>query len=157
MALPRFSFARPAFVPEWCAIVLLALLEMVWAYAIGFHLLIGIGALLVPPGLFLLIALLRGIGRERVALFFEYAALLLGLRRCGPLFFWSFAGLNLLMLFTIPFIGGHYLTDMIAGAGVFAAVLRIVTLMERKASVANASPESAAGYGGACSAALRSR
>jgi hypothetical protein len=299
MALPRFSFAvlRSAFVPEWCGVVLLALLETVWARAIGFHLLIGVGGLLTPPGLLLFIALLRGLGAKRVALFFEYAALsllgsfaliilsylcvassgaladnwllaadralgfdwlsiyrhlaqhpalmrgmewaydslllqsfyitvLLGLRgqipemralwrlstigcilccigamaapalgpfhdfgmdakgiflpamkqllgkqnltfsasaltgvicfpsfhtvlaltcpwalrRCGPLFFWSFAALNLVMLFTIPFLGGHYLTDMLAGAGIFAAALGIVTLMERKTSPGGVRP-----------------
>ena len=52
------------------------------------------------------------------------------LRRSGALFR-IFIGLNGLMLFTIPFFGGHYLTDMIAGAGVFAVALGIVTLLER--------------------------
>jgi membrane-associated phospholipid phosphatase len=45
-----------------------------------------------------------------------------GLRRTGPIFY-IFAGLNFLMLFTIPFFGGHYLVDMIAGAGVMLAAL----------------------------------
>jgi hypothetical protein len=317
MALPRFSFAalRPAFVPEWFAIVLLALLEMMWARVIGFHLAVGIAGMMTPPGLLLFIALLRGFGRERVALFFEYAALsllgsfaliilsylcmassgaradnwllaadralgfdwlgiyrrlaqhpalmrsmewaydslllqsfyitvLLGLRgqipemralwrlstigcilccigamvapalgpfhdfgmdakgiflpamrqllakqnltfsasaltgvicfpsfhtvlaltcpwalrRCGPLFFWSFAALNLVMLCTIPFLGGHYLSDMIAGAAIFAAALGIVTLMERKtASAANVSPGFVAASAGAYSASSPSR
>jgi hypothetical protein len=66
------------------------------------------------------------------------------LRRTG-MFFWIFAMLNLLMLFTIPFFGGHYLTDMIAGAGVFALALAIVKLIEKRICAANVSPESAAG------------
>jgi PAP2 superfamily len=52
------------------------------------------------------------------------------LRRTGPIF-WIFAVLDLLMLFSIPFIGGHYLTDMIAGAVVMLAALGIVKLMEK--------------------------
>ncbi len=40
-----------------------------------------------------------------------------GLRRTGPIFY-IFLILNGLMLFTIPFFGGHYLVDMIAGVGV---------------------------------------
>lgn len=45
-----------------------------------------------------------------------------GLRRTGPIFY-IFAGLNTLMLFTIPFFGGHYLVDMLAGAGVMLVSL----------------------------------
>jgi len=79
------------------------------------------------------------------------------LRRTG-VFFWIFAVLNLLMLFTIPFFGGHYLTDMIAGAGVFAVALRIVKWIEKKSSsAASASPGFFAESGDACSAVLPSR
>lgn len=53
-------------------------------------------------------------------------------RRAGPLL-WLFAGLNLLMLFTIPFMGGHYVADMIGGAAVFAFALWVVRLLERRA------------------------
>jgi len=41
------------------------------------------------------------------------------------------AAINLLMLIGIPYIGGHYLTDMIAGAGVFFVSLGIVRLAYR--------------------------
>jgi PAP2 superfamily len=50
-----------------------------------------------------------------------------GLRRTGPLFF-IFAGLNTLMLFTIPFFGGHYLMDMLAGAGVMPVSVALMRL-----------------------------
>jgi len=40
-----------------------------------------------------------------------------GLRRTGAIFYF-FAALNALLLFTIPFFGGHFLVDMIAGAAV---------------------------------------
>ena len=304
----------PVFRPEWCAVAALALTDFIWARAIGFHLALGPVAFATPAILLLLVTVPRALGRERVALFFEYAALsLLGsfgliilsylcmassgpladgwllaadralgfdwldlythiaqhplllqgmewaydslilqgfyitvflglrgdvaemrglwrlstigcilcclgamaapalgpfhvfgldekgiflpamkqllakqdlhfaaatltgvicfpsyhtvlaltcpyaLRRTG-VFFWIFAVLNLLMLFTIPFFGGHYLTDMIAGAGVFAAALGIVTWIERKtASAASVSPKSAAAYGDACSTAAPSR
>jgi len=297
----------PTFKPEWCAVAALALLDFVWARAIGFHLTLGPVAFATPAILLLLVAAPRALGRERVALFFEYAALsLLGsfgliilsylcmassgrladpwllaadralgfdwiglyhriaqhplllrgmeltydslllqgfyitvflglrgqipemrelwrlstigcilcclgamaapalgpfhvfgldskgiflpamkqllakqdlhftaatltgvicfpsyhtvlaltcpyaLRRTG-VFFWIFAVLNLLMLFTIPFFGGHYLIDMIAGAGVFAAALAIVKWLGRKsASAANVSPGFVATSAGAC-------
>ena len=77
------------------------------------------------------------------------------LRRTGAIF-WIFVVLDAAMLLTIPFFGGHYLADMIAGAGVFAAALGIVKLLE-KVSAASALPESAAAYGGACSSAAPSR
>lgn len=48
-----------------------------------------------------------------------------GLRHTGPIFY-IFVILNFLMLFTIPFFGGHYLVDMIAGAGVMLLSLAIV-------------------------------
>jgi len=275
------------FRPEWCAVAALVLLDFVWARAIGFHLMLGPVVLAMPAILLLLVTVPRALGRARIALFFEYAALsLLGsfgliilsylcmassgkladpwllaadralgfdwlglyhgiarhpllmrgmeltydslllqgfyitvflglrgdaaemrglwrlstigcilcclgamaapalgpfhvfgldgkgvflpamkqllaradlhfaaatltgvicfpsyhtvlaltcpyaLRRTG-IFFWIFAPLNFLMLFTIPFFGGHYLTDMIAGAGVFALALGIMKLMER--------------------------
>ena len=78
------------------------------------------------------------------------------LRRTGAIFP-VFVVLNGLMLFTIPFFGGHYLTDMLAGVGVFAVALGIVTLIEKKTSAVSVSPESAATYGDACSAVLPSR
>lgn len=59
-------------------------------------------------------------------------------RRAGPLL-WVFAGLNLLMLFTIPFMGGHYLADMVGGAAVFFVSLWVVRLLERRAHTAPAS------------------
>ena len=61
------------------------------------------------------------------------------LRRTGVIF-WIFAGLNALMLFTIPFFGGHYLTDMIGGAVVFAVALGIVTLIEKRTSAGSVGP-----------------
>jgi hypothetical protein len=86
-----------------------------------------------------------------LALAFPYA-----LRRTGPIF-WIIAGLDFLMLFSIPFIGGHYLTDMIAGARVMLAALAVVKLLEKKTSAANALPESAATSAGAYSGAVLSR
>lgn len=50
-----------------------------------------------------------------------------GLRRTGPIFI-IFVVLNVLMLFTIPFFGGHYLVDMIAGAGVMLVSLALTRL-----------------------------
>jgi membrane-associated phospholipid phosphatase len=50
-----------------------------------------------------------------------------GLRRTGPIFY-IFAGLNVLMLLTIPFFGGHYLVDMIAGVGVMLVSLALTRL-----------------------------
>ena len=50
-----------------------------------------------------------------------------GLRRTGPIFY-IFAGLNVLMMFTIPFFGGHYLVDMIGGAAVMLAALAIARI-----------------------------
>jgi hypothetical protein len=79
------------------------------------------------------------------------------LRRTGAIF-WIFVVLDGLMLFTIPFMGGHYLSDVIAGAGVFLLALGIVKLLERRTlSAASASPISAAAYGDACSDAAPSR
>jgi hypothetical protein len=66
------------------------------------------------------------------------------LRRTGAIF-WIFVVLDAAMLLTIPFFGGHYVADMLAGAGVFALALGIVKLLEkRKTSAANVSPEYAA-------------
>ncbi len=294
----------PVFRPEWCAVAALVLADVIWSRLIGFHLALGPVTLAMPAILLLLIAVPRVIGRERIALFFEYAALsLLGsfglivlsylcmassgaladgwllasdralgfdwiglyrliqqrplllqgmewtydslilqgfyitvflglrgdaaemrelwrlstigcilcclgamaapalgpfhvfgldgkgiflpamkqllaktdlhfaaatltgvicfpsyhtvlaltcpyaLRRTG-VFFWIFAVLNFLMLFTIPFFGGHYLTDMIAGAAVFAVALGCVKLIERKTGADCVSPETAAGSDG---------
>ena len=39
---------------------------------------------------------------------------------------WAMAGLNLVMLFAIPFFGGHYLMDMIAGAATMPLSLAMV-------------------------------
>ncbi len=50
-----------------------------------------------------------------------------GLRRTGAIFH-IFAMLNALMLFTIPFFGGHYLVDMIAGVGVMLVSLVLARL-----------------------------
>jgi membrane-associated phospholipid phosphatase len=54
-----------------------------------------------------------------------------GMRHVRPIF-WSLAAWNFLMLFTVPFFGGHYLSDMIAGAGVMLAAVAIVRLLSRK-------------------------
>ena len=48
-----------------------------------------------------------------------------GFRRTGPIG-WAITALNLIMLISIPYFGGHYLVDMIAGAGVFAVSLATV-------------------------------
>jgi len=50
-----------------------------------------------------------------------------GFRRAGAIG-WLVAALNLVMLFSIPFFGGHYFVDMIAGAGVMLAALGLVRL-----------------------------
>lgn len=52
-------------------------------------------------------------------------AYIYGFRRTGAIG-WIVAALNLVMLCAIPFFGGHYLVDMIAGAGVMLASLGIV-------------------------------
>jgi hypothetical protein len=77
MVSPRLSTAalRPAFVPEWCALAVMALVEIAWARAIGLHMTIGPVGLATPPVFFLLVTLLRGLRQERAALFFEYGAL----------------------------------------------------------------------------------
>jgi hypothetical protein len=51
-----------------------------------------------------------------LALAFAY-----GFRRAGVISY-VMAGINLLLLLGVPFIGGHYLSDMLAGASVFVAV-----------------------------------
>ena len=64
-----------------------------------------------------------------MALAYTYSA-----RRTGPIFY-LFAILNFLMLFTIPFFGGHYLADLIAGVGVMlaaAAIVRILAALGRR-------------------------
>jgi hypothetical protein len=79
------------------------------------------------------------------------------LRRTGVIF-WIFVVMDAAMLLTIPFFGGHYLSDMIAGAGVFAVALGIVKVLEkRKTSAASASPEFSAASAGAYSASAPSR
>jgi len=50
-----------------------------------------------------------------------------GFRRTGPIG-WALTALNLLMLCSIPFFGGHYLVDMIAGAGVMLLSLALTRL-----------------------------
>lgn len=73
------------------------------------------------------------------------------LRRTGVIF-WIFIVLDGLMLLTIPFFGGHYLADMLAGAGVFLLALGIVKLLEKKKlSAENASPEFSEAYADAYS------
>jgi PAP2 superfamily protein len=76
-------------------------------------------------------------------------------RRAGA-FGAAMVAINVAMLFAIPFFGGHYLVDVLAGAGVFAAALLIVKTLER-ISAGCASPESAAACAGAYSGALPSR
>jgi hypothetical protein len=72
-----------------------------------------------------------------------------GFRRTGVIG-WAIAAINLLMLCAIPYFGGHYLVDVIAGAGVMLASLGCVKGFERLASnAANASPECAEAYDGA--------
>jgi len=50
-----------------------------------------------------------------------------GFRRTGPIG-WAIAALNLVMLISIPFFGGHYLVDMIAGGGVMLLSLVLTRL-----------------------------
>jgi hypothetical protein len=58
-------------------------------------------------------------------------AYLWGFRNTGPIG-WIIAALNLLMLCAIPWYGGHYLIDIIAGAGVMLTSLAIVRIAFRK-------------------------
>jgi hypothetical protein len=53
-----------------------------------------------------------------------------GFRRTGFIG-WTISALNLLMLCAIPWFGGHYLADMIAGAAVMLAALAIVKAAPR--------------------------
>jgi membrane-associated phospholipid phosphatase len=72
-----------------------------------------------------------------------------GFRRTGAIG-WAIAALNLLMLAAIPWFGGHYLTDMIAGAAVMLLSLGIVKgFAKLRANAANASPRYAAASDGA--------
>ncbi len=48
--------------------------------------------------------------------------------RHWPLLFWPFLVLNGLMLFTIPYAGGHYVVDMIGGATIFLVALAALKL-----------------------------
>lgn len=50
-----------------------------------------------------------------------------GFRRTGPIG-WAIVALNLVMLISIPHFGGHYLVDMIAGAGVMLVSLALTRL-----------------------------
>jgi hypothetical protein len=62
------------------------------------------------------------------------------------------AALNLVMLCAVPFFGGHYLVDMVAGAAVMLASLALVKTapqLWKKISAGYASPESAEAYGDA--------
>ena len=68
---------------------------------------------------------------------------------------WSVAAANAAMLLSIPFIGGHYLIDMIAGAGVVALSVMLVSRFA-KPNAASASPEFSEASGGACSVAAPS-
>ena len=53
-----------------------------------------------------------------------------GFRKTGPIG-WAAIALNFLMLCAIPWYGGHYLVDMIAGAGVMLLSLAIIRLASR--------------------------
>ena len=60
--------------------------------------------------------------------------------------------LNIIMLCAVPFFGGHYLVDMVAGAAAMLlalAIIKTAPLLTRKPIAANASQESAAASGGA--------
>ena len=60
--------------------------------------------------------------------------------------------LNIIMLCAVPFFGGHYLVDMVAGAAAMLlalALLKTAPLLTKKPIAASASPESAAASGGA--------
>lgn len=48
-----------------------------------------------------------------------------GFRRTGPAG-WAIAALNLVMLLSVPFFGGHYLVDMIAGATAMLMALALI-------------------------------
>lgn len=69
-----------------------------------------------------------------------------GFRGTGPIG-WAIAGLNLLMLCAIPWYGGHYLVDMIAGAATMLlslALVKTAPLAWTRLTAANASPGYAA-------------
>jgi hypothetical protein len=53
-----------------------------------------------------------------------------GFRRAGAVG-WIVGAVNVVMLAAVPFFGGHYLADMIAGAGVMAVSLGVVKLAPR--------------------------
>ncbi len=64
----------------------------------------------------------------------------------------AITALNIIMLCAVPFFGGHYLVDMVAGAAAMLlalAILKAAPLLIRKPIAASASPESAAAYGDA--------
>jgi membrane-associated phospholipid phosphatase len=60
-----------------------------------------------------------------MALIYSY-----GFRRTGPIG-WAIAALNVAMLVSIPFFGGHYLVDMIAGAAVGLASIAVIRFAPR--------------------------
>ena len=45
--------------------------------------------------------------------------------------------MNALMLFSVPFIGGHYLVDVLAGMSVFAVSLAVVKAISRQSMKRN--------------------
>jgi membrane-associated phospholipid phosphatase len=59
--------------------------------------------------------------------------------------------LNIVMLCAVPFFGGHYLVDMIAGAAAMLIALAVLKTAQqlKKPIAASASPGSAAASGGA--------
>ena len=58
---------------------------------------------------------------------------------------WAIAGLNLVMLAAVPWFGGHYLVDMIAGAATMLLALGLIIGFERlRANAASAWPRYAA-------------
>ncbi len=71
---------------------------------------------------------------------------------------WIIAGLNVAMIAAVPWFGGHYLVDMIAGAATMLLSLALIRNFGRlKASAASAWPEFAARFAGAYSGGGRSR
>ncbi|HEX4533498.1 MAG TPA: phosphatase PAP2 family protein [Rhizomicrobium sp.] len=82
-----------------------------------------------------------------------------GFRKTGVIGY-AIAGVNFVMLLSVPFMGGHYLIDMIAGAGVTLvslAVVKTAPLLWRRFNAGYASPVSVAACGDAYSADAPSR
>lgn len=63
-------------------------------------------------------------------------------RKTGAIF-WFIAAVNAVILLAVPVYGGHYLVDMIAGAGVFAVALAVVKLAPRPGAIRWALPVTA--------------